>query len=297
MGLFEHLNNLPTHPIRGKLVTIPQPPSEMSGHSYLMDHCIEKPYTPRAGSIEKSPTNFIKGATRTPVPPFGNSTKVLIPPQDPHFSPPRSTLKLETPRWHCPAVREPNAMQYRPSITAAGTFFEPGEAMDGTLQMKSGTFHRSSARNGVVSPLSTSSNHSSSPRREVQTPLSTDATTSSGVAAVVVSRRSPRYANTKFVRNDEGVLIMHPIAARKEGRSLETSPCTTPRRGILSSPSLNSSSTFSSRKKCPVSQDFNKFIEEQLYTHAQHEFDRAMLSPRCVVMDLGMHELKLPATR
>ncbi|CUF10940.1 Hypothetical protein, putative [Bodo saltans] len=294
MGLFEHLNQRPSHVNRGILTGIPQPPSEISSHNYLVDSQYQtRSYAPKDGSIEKSSTNFIKAATRTPVPPFAGSVKALIPPQDPNFSPPRTTMKLSSPRWQSPQVRDANSMHFQTSISAEGTFFlshaGSSDSLDRDAHRNVGPSVLSNGTMGgsVISPLAASaiSNHSSSPRRGLHTPTSQGAASvvSGGVASVVLSQRSPRYANTKFTHNTEGALIMHPIAAVKESRSLET----------LASSSSLSSAPSPTKKRIAVTQDFNKIVEKELYTQMQREFDRTMHGSKCVVMDLGLQELKL----
>jgi hypothetical protein len=298
MGLFEHLNKQPSHLNRGILTGIPQPPSEISAHSYLVDAKSQpRVYAPRDGSIEKSSTNFIKAATRTPVPPFSGSVKPLIPPQDPNFSPPRTTMKLASPRWQSPQVRDANSMHFQTAISAEGTFFGShagsSDSLDRETHRNIGPSVLSNRTMGgsVVSPSAASaiSNHSSSPVRGLHTPTSQGAASfaSVGVASVVLSQRSPRYANSKFIHNDEGALIMHPIAAVNESRTLNNTLANS------SSSTIAQTAASPTKKRVAVTQDFNKIVEKELYSLKQREFDRMMHGSKCVAMDLGLQELKL----
>lgn len=291
MVLLEYLKNKEVVAYRGKRVNIPAPPHEFAARDYL-EHLPDVHMQHAKHSIERSATNYIVAALHTPVPPFMQSTVPIVPVPDPHMSPHRSTLRLASPRWTSPQLRDANQLHYVTPLSTcsvAETFFEKVHRSDGTVDvsMKKTVVsprRRAAGSSSLASPSSRPA--SSAPR---QAAVSTDASVddcvsranrlssngctslSSTVSSAALQRRSPRHMRSKFVYNEEGLIVMDKETSIAESRLLAGVPA-------------------------PVSESAYQYrstvLDRDMHVK-QRQFEQALLSPRSVRMDLGIFEMML----
>lgn len=268
MTIIGHLNSLNEIKLRGIRVQVPKPPNEFAERNYLEHRPLEKFLPTSKHSIEKSSTNLIDNARRNPIPPFAGATKSLIPPQGPHMTPSRTTMKLTMPRRTTPAVRDANSMTFSPTRSAHSVFFQ-----DTTSENQSAL----NSYSGSIPRL---------PRCGLNSAPTSDIA-SLTVAGGIFASRSPRYTATKCVRSPEGSLVVHPECSQREERALSRSPRRMEERRRVSDVANAPPSLY----------NFRKTPQDAHYELLQHDFEDTMHSPRSVVLDLGLHDLRLAQQR
>lgn len=258
---------------RGIKTSIPRPPDEVAERNFLY-HIPSVPFSPKnKNSIERSASNYISGAKKTPVPPYQCSNTPIVPAPSPQLAPQQSSFNVSSPRRKVPAVREPNQMTFEPSVTALDTFFEKTaedvyvlKKSQRTLRSLVGSF--ASQADGLSSqgmtPLPGLTTASGSARSISPGGLSHN------VSSHLLQARTPRFTTSKYILNREGVIGIHPDTTRRENSVMKQVP------------DIPTASCY----------QYRSTHQEKDLKRQQKEFDEMLLSPRSVIFDLGKFDVQ-----